>query len=73
MIRINQIKVPLEHNEQDIIRKAASVLRIAPAKILDWQIVRKSIDARKKPEIRISYSLDVSVASQKEVLARCRN
>lgn len=73
MIRINQIKVPLEHNEQDIIRKAASLLCIAPAKILDWQIVRKSIDARKKPEIRISYSLDVSVASQKEVLARCRN
>lgn len=73
MIRINQIKVPLEHSEQDIVLKAAAMLRIAPSEIKSWQIVKKSIDARKKPEIRISYSLDVAVASQKKVLARCKN
>lgn len=73
MIRINQIKVPLEHTRQDITRKAAAVLRIAPSEILDWQIVKKSIDARKKPEIWINYSLDVSVMSQKKVLAKCRS
>ena len=73
MIRINQIKVPLEHTRQDIERKAAAVLRIAPSEILDWQIVKKSIDARKKPEIWINYSLDVSVMSPKKVLAKCRS
>ncbi len=72
MIRINQIKVPLDHNEQDILQKAAAVLRIRPAEILDFRIVKKSIDARKKSEIRISYSLDVSVASQKKTLAGCK-
>ena len=73
MIRINQIKVPLEHTRQDIERKAAAVLRIAPSEILDWQIVKKSIDARKKPEIWINYSLDVSVMLPKKVLAKCRS
>ena len=73
MIRINQIKVPLEHTSQDIVRKAAAVLRIAPEEILTWQIVKKSIDARKKPEIWINYALHVSVASQKKVIARCKS
>lgn len=73
MIRINQIRVPLEHTRQDLERKAAAVLRIMPSEILSWKIVKKSIDARKKPEIWINYSLDVSVASQRKVLARCRS
>ena len=73
MIRISQIKVPLEHTRQDLERKAAAVLRIMPSEILSWKIVKKSIDARKKPEILINYSLDVSVASQRKVLARCRS
>lgn len=73
MIRINQIKVPLEHTQQDIVQKAAAVLRITHEEILSWQIVRKSIDARKKPQIWINYALDVSVSSQSKVLARCRS
>ena len=73
MIRISQIKVPLEHTQEDVLRKAAALLRIAPSAILSWQIVKKSIDARKKPEIWIIYSLDVAVASPKKVLAGCRS
>ena len=73
MIRINQIKVPLEHTQMDIVKKAADILRITPDKILSWQIRKKSVDARKKPDIVIIYALDVSVAAQEKVLAKCRN
>lgn len=48
MIRINQIKMPPEHTQEDIRKKAAKVLRVAPDKIKDLQIIKKSIDARKK-------------------------
>ena len=73
MIRVNQVKVPLSHEQEDILYKTAAILRIAPEKILSWQIVRKSIDARKKPEITVVYSVDVCVASQDKVLARCKS
>lgn len=73
MIRINQIKVPLEHTQTDIVRKAADILRITADKILSWQIRKKSVDARKKPDIVIIYTLDVSVAAQEKVLAKCRS
>lgn len=73
MIRINQVKVPLSHRQEDIIYKAAKILRIDPKKILSWQIVKKSIDARRKPEIAVVYSLDISVESQEKVLAGCKS
>ena len=73
MIRVNQVKVPLSHRQEDILYKTAKILRIAPEKILSWQIIKKSIDARKKPEITIVYSVEVCVASQDKVLAGCRS
>lgn len=73
MIRVNQVKVPLSHRQEDILYKTAGILRIAPEKIQSWQIVKKSIDARKKPDIKVVYSVDVSVASQDKVLAGCKS
>ena len=71
MIRINQIKMPPEHTQEDIRKKAAKVLRVAPDKIKDLQIIKKSIDARKKPDIYIVYTVDVAVAEQDKVLSAC--
>jgi hypothetical protein len=73
MIRINQIKMPLEHTQDDILHKAAKILRIEPAQIQELQIVKKSIDARKKPDIMIIYAVDVTVPAQDKVLSRCRS
>lgn len=72
MIRINQIKLPLAHSKEDILYKTAKILRVAPDKIQSWQIVKKSVDARKKPDIMVIYAVDVSVASQDKVLSGCK-
>lgn len=72
MIRINQIKVPPEHTREDIVRKAARILRIAPAGIQTMHIVKKSIDARKKPDVSMVYTVDIAVADQDKVLSACR-
>lgn len=73
MIRVNQIKLPLSHGREDVLYKTAKVLRVAPEKILLWRIVKKSIDARKKPEIVVIYSVDVCVEAQDRVLRACRS
>ena len=71
MIRINQIKMPPEHTREDIIHKAARILRIPPAKLTTFQIVKKSIDARKKPDIYMVYTVDVTVDDQDKILSSC--
>ncbi len=73
MIRINQIKMPLMHTEEDVYRKAAKILRLERKQIIDLQWVKKSIDARKKPDIMIIYTVDVTVKDQEKVLRHCKN
>lgn len=61
MIRISNIKLPVEHNEADILNKVCKVLRTDNSKIKDYKIFKKSLDSRKKSNIHYIYSVDVSV------------
>lgn len=63
MIRINQLKLPLEYEKEKLLQKAARILGISPADILKIDIIKESIDARKKPEIFYSYIVDVTLKS----------
>ncbi len=73
MIRINQIKLPpdCQNEEETLCKKAAKLLRVDSSSILSLSIVRKSIDARKKPDIFMVYTVDVQVAKEEEVLKKC--
>lgn len=73
MLRVNQVKVPLSHRQEDILYKTARILKVNSEQILSWQIVKKSLDARKKPEITVVYTVDVCVKSQDKVLAGCKS
>lgn len=72
MIRINQIKLPpaCGDTQAALQKKAAKLLRISVTEILALSIFKKSLDARKKPEIFAVYTVDVKVADEKKVLKR---
>lgn len=72
MLRVNQVKIKTEHTEEQLRKKAAEFLHISAQEILDMKIVRQSIDARCKPEIFYSYSLDVKVKNEDRILHRFR-
>ena len=61
MIRIRDISLPPEHSVHQLPYEAARMLRVANSKIRGLTIVRRSIDARKKPDIRVIYTVDVRV------------
>lgn len=73
MIRVSQIKMPIGHTEKELLHKTAKLLRTDPSKIRTMRLVRKSIDARKKPEIFLSYTVDVEVPEEDKLIARCRS
>ena len=72
MLRVNQVKIRTEHTGEQLKRKTAEALGIQTADILGLRIIRQSIDARKKPEIFYSYSLEVQVKNEDKVLKRFR-
>lgn len=75
MIRIQQIKLAADckDEERELRKKAAGILRIKLSGFLAFSIVRKSLDARKKPEIFAVYTVDVKVADEQAVFQKIRN
>ena len=68
MIKINQIKMRTDHTAEQLKRKAADILHIQAAEILGMEILRRSVDARKKPEVFYSYTVLLSVKDEEKVL-----
>lgn len=72
MIRVNQVKMPEEHTFAQLRKKAAQLLGLEEKELLNLEIIRQSIDARRKPEIFYIYSILACVENEEEVLRRMR-
>ena len=46
MIRISQLKLSVNHSEEDLKKKAAKTLKLQPADIRRVTVVKQSVDAR---------------------------
>ncbi|MBQ5592566.1 MAG: FAD-dependent oxidoreductase [Clostridia bacterium] len=61
MIRINEIKLPLEGTPEDLLAAAAKALRIPKRRITSLDVAKKSLDSRKKDNLLFVFSVDVTV------------
>ena len=61
MIRLREISMPAEHAVEQLSYEAARMLKISNSKVRQVRLVRRRIDARKKPDVRIVYTVDVKV------------
>lgn len=61
MLRINELKLPLDAGESKLFAAAAKELKIHPKHIVKLQIRKKAVDARKKDNIRFTYCVDVEL------------
>ena len=69
MIRLTEIKLPLDHPEPAL--KAAILKRLAikPEALVDFTVFRRAFDAR-KADISLIYTVDVTVKDEASVLKR---
>lgn len=70
MIRIRDISMPPAHDVNQLPFEAARLLKISGSAIRKLTLVRRSIDARKKPDIRVIYTVDVVVAGNEQRIVR---
>ena len=59
--KISQIKLPIGHCPADLRDKVANQLRIQPKELVSLDILKKSIDARKKPILFYSYTVIIEL------------
>ncbi len=70
MIRIRDITLPPRHSVSQLSFEAAQLLRVSNSTIRSFKIVRRSIDARKKPDVKYNYTIDVQVNGNEEKILR---
>ena len=73
MIRLTELRLPLEHTPDELTAAVLQRLGLAPADLLELRIHKRSPDARKKSALQFVYSLDLTVATEAAVLARCQD
>ena len=70
MLRLTELRLPLDHAPADLPPAICAALDIVAARLEGWTIVKRGNDARRKSAIRLVYAVDVAVAGEAEVLAR---
>ena len=72
MLRINELKLPLNHPEPALREAILARLGIDDADLVDFTVYKRSYDARKKAAIVLIYSIDAEVRGEAAVLARLK-
>lgn len=66
MLRLSEIKLPLDHSDDDLQREILRTLSIDADELASFSIFKRSHDARKRGRIMLIYQLDVVLADQAE-------
>ena len=73
MIQLSQIKLKIPHSEKQLKDKIIKLLYIRPQDLLSVKILKKSLDARKKPELFYVYTVDVEVKKEQDLKKKLKN
>ena len=71
MLRITELKLPIDHPEEDLRPAIVQRLGIASDDLLDFTLFKRSYDARKKSsELCFIYTIDLEVRDEANVLGK---
>ena len=70
MIRIQQLKVPLNYDEAFLRKEIARKLKIQASDIKELRVSKQSLDARKKPDLYYVLTVDFCLAKEQQVLKK---
>ncbi|MFA5922045.1 MAG: NAD(P)/FAD-dependent oxidoreductase [Methylococcaceae bacterium] len=73
MLRITELKLPLDHPESAIKTAILKRLDIGAEELITYTVFRQGHDARKRDAISLVYTLDVETKNEHAILTRLKN
>lgn len=67
MLRLTEIKLPLNHSSDALKKAILERLDISEATLLDFDVIKRGVDARKRNNILFVYSVDVSIDHEADI------
>ena len=64
MLRVNNLKLKPDHSEEQLVQAIKKTLGLKNEYKMEYDVVKRSIDARHKPDIMYVYSIDVKKISK---------
>ncbi len=65
MIRVTEVKLPLDHDEADLKQALYNRLKQFPS---EYQVIRRGYDARRRGDIQLVYTIDCSIDNEEKFL-----
>jgi uncharacterized FAD-dependent dehydrogenase len=72
MIRVTELRLPIEHEEAALRQAVLRRLRIADKDLEGFTVFKRAADARRPKDIEFIYTVDVKVGNEEAVLGRFR-
>lgn len=72
VLRINELKLHPDHTKEELEQEIRKIVRVGD-RHLDYEIMRRSIDGRKKPELLYVYTIDVSVPNPHSAIRKIKS
>ena len=73
MLRLTELKLPLDHPPEALRAAILKRLELADDQLVDFSIFKRSYDARKKHALLLVYAVDVEVKNEAALLKKLRN
>ncbi len=70
MLRLTELKLPLDHTDDDLRAAILKKLRLGAADLKGYSVFRRSYDARKRGAIALVYVIDIDTPKEKQLLKR---
>ena len=70
MLRLTDIKLPLDHNDDALPQAIISKLGITAGDLLETSVFKRGYDARNNKDIQLIYTVDVSVNHEEKLLEK---
>ena len=70
MLRLTEIRLPIDHSDDDLTNAIVERLGIAASELVCFTVFRRGMDARKKNAILFVYTIDATTTTDTAVLAR---
>lgn len=69
MLRLTEIKLPLNHDENALTTAILRKLQSTPEQLHSFTVFKRGFDARKKTDIQLIYTVDIDVENEATLLA----
>ena len=73
LIRVTEIKLPLDHTEDALKSAVLKKLGVGAADLFTFAVFRRAYDARKRSDIHLIYTVDATVKNEAAVLKRLKD